>query len=235
MKIIFLNAWYAKAGKGFLDFIRENSLYTDIFCLSEIHPKLFSELKRILIHFNGFYEESMFDRIMGFTYGQAVFSREKLAVQSLGRINIFRNVYNDVGYAVSFKLKIFNKELYVVNVHGKARPGHKLDTPVRLRQSKLIIDFLKNKPGLKIVGGDFNLLPDTRSVSMFEKDGYRNLIKEFYIKDTRGKLNHRQFAKKDIQYFADYVFISPDIKVNSFEVPNIEISDHLPLILDFFI
>ena len=69
----------------------------------------------------------------------------------------------------------------------KVRPGHKLDTPVRLRQSKLILDFLKDKVGSKIIGGDFNLLPETRSVEMFEKAGYRNLIKEFGIKNTRNK------------------------------------------------
>ena len=31
----------------------------------------------------------------------------------------------------------------------------------------------------------------------------------------------------------DYVFVSPEVKVIDFSVPNIEISDHLPLILDF--
>jgi len=32
---------------------------------------------------------------------------------------------------------------------------------------------------------------------------------------------------------SDYVFVSLEVKVKKFEVPNIEISDHLPLILDF--
>jgi endonuclease/exonuclease/phosphatase family metal-dependent hydrolase len=35
------------------------------------------------------------------------------------------------------------------------------------------------------------------------------------------------------QPFADYIFITPDIKVKNFEVPDLEISDHLPMILDF--
>ena len=35
------------------------------------------------------------------------------------------------------------------------------------------------------------------------------------------------------QHFADYVFVSKDVKVKKFEVPYLEISDHLPLILDF--
>lgn len=32
---------------------------------------------------------------------------------------------------------------------------------------------------------------------------------------------------------ADYCFVFPEVKIKSFEVPNIEIFDHLPLILDF--
>lgn len=234
MKIIFLNCWYAKAGKIFFDFIEKNSSSTDIFCLAEIYPKLFPKLKRILPNFKGFYEKSMFDSVMGFTYGQATFFKEKFDTQNLRRINIYRQVYNDMGYALPYKLRVHGKTLYVTNVHGKARPGHKLDTPVRLRQSKLILDFLKDKVGSKIIGGDFNLLPETRSVEMFEKAGYRNLIKEFGIKNTRNKFAWNTLKKsEEKQYFADYVFVSPDVKVNTFEVPNIEISDHLPLILDF--
>ena len=234
MRIIFLNCWYAKAGEAFFDFVKENSLNTDIFCFTEIYPGLFSKLKKMLPNFEGFYEKSMLDRTMHYIYGQAVFSKEKFDMQNLGRINLFKNVYNDMGYASPFKLKVCSKILYIVNVHGKARPVHKLDTPVRLRQSKLILDFLKNKTGLKIVGGDFNLLSETRSVGMFEKAGYRNLIKEFGIKNTRNRLIWN-FLKKgeEKQYFADYVFISEDVKVNSFEVPDCEISDHLPMVLDF--
>ena len=120
-----------------------------------------------------------------------------------------------------------------MNVHGKAMPGHKLDTPARIRQSRNIIDFLKGKNGPKIIGGDFNLDFHTKSVKMFEDAGYRNLIKEYGIKDTRGEVNHRQYTSSEQQYFSDYCFVSQDVKVKDFKVPDIGISDHLPLILDF--
>ena len=67
------------------------------------------------------------------------------------------------------------------------------------------------------------------------------LILENKIKTTRNFHAWRQ-AKEMVadgyrfygeQKFADYVFVSKDVKVKNFEVPNIEISDHLPLILDF--
>mgnify|MGYP001593384023 CR=1 FL=1 len=233
MKIIFLNCWYAKTGRVFFDFVKENSLNTDIFCFQEVYPKLFSKLQELQPNHVGRYATENKVELLGYVYGEAIFVKKGLDIVSSGKINLFRQVYNDVGYMQYANIRISGKMIYLANIHGKARPGHKLDTPARLRQSKLIIDFLENKPGLKIIGGDFNLLLETRSVGMFEEAGYRNLIKEFDIKDTRGKLSHRQFTQKDIQYFADYVFISPNVKVKSFSVPNIEVSDHLPLILDF--
>lgn len=233
MKVIFLNAWYAKTGKVFFDFVKENSLNTDIFSFQEVDPKLFSKLQELLPNHVGCYATENKVELLGYVYGEAIFVRKGLDIVSFGKINLFRQVINDVGYMQCADIRMGGKMIHLANIHGKARPVHKLDTPARLRQTKLIINKFNNKTGPKIIGGDFNLMPKTKSVRMFEEEGYKNLIKEFNIKDTRGRLNHRQFAKKDIQYFADYVFVSPEVKVKGFEVPNVEISDHLPLILDF--
>ena len=214
----------------------KNSPTTDIFCLSEVQPELFSKLEFMLPHFRGFYEVGRFDKVMGLTYGQAAFVKRGIEAQILGKVDTFRNVYNDMGFAMSLILTINKKPVYLMNVHGKARPGHKLDTPARARQSQKIINFLKSKEGPKIIGGDFNLMPSTYAVRLFEKEDYRNLIKDFEIKSTRNRLSWEQFASGPgfvRQYYADYVFVSPDVKVKNFEVPNVEISDHLPLILDF--
>ena len=76
-------------------------------------------------------------------------------------------------------------------------------------------------------------MPNTKSIKMIKEAGYKNLIKDFGIKTTRNKLAWDQFPDEEKQNFADYVFVSPEIKVRKFSVPNLEISDHLPLILDF--
>ena len=34
------------------------------------------------------------------------------------------------------------------------------------------------------------------------------------------------------QLFSDYVFVSPEVAVSGFSVPEDEISDHLPMIVD---
>ena len=234
MKIIFLNCWYAKTGKVFFDFVRASSLETDIFCFQEVNPELFSKLQGLLPSHVGHYVTENKVECLEHIYGEAIFAKKGLNIVSSGKIALFRQVYNNMGFMQHVNIETNGKTICLVNLHGKARPGHKLDTPARLRQSRLIIDFLKNKPGLKIVGGDFNLLPETKSIRLIEDAGYKNLIKDFAIKATRNRLSWEGLKRnEEKQYFADYVFASFDVKVNSFEVPNIEISDHLPMILNF--
>jgi len=234
MRIIFLNCWYAKTKKVFFDFVKENSLSTDIFCFQEVSPKLFEKLRRLLPKYHGVYATENKMELLGYIYGQAIFVQRDLVIISSGKINLYRQVINDVGYMQYADMRINGKMIYFANIHGKARPGHKKDTPARLRQSKLITDFLKNKPGSKIIGGDFNLLPETKSIKLIEAAGYKNLIKDFAIQATRNKLSWESLKKgEEKQYFADYVFVSPEVKVKNLSVPNVEISDHLPMVLDF--
>ena len=82
-----------------------------------------------------------------------------------------------------------------------------------------------------MIGGDFNLAPETKSIAMLTENGYRDLIKDFKIRTTRNRLAWEMYPESK-QYFSDYVFASPEVKVKEFTVPENEISDHLPLILD---
>jgi endonuclease/exonuclease/phosphatase family metal-dependent hydrolase len=111
-------------------------------------------------------------------------------------------------------------------VHGLWNGKGKTDSVERIAQSQRIKQFLDTINNPKILCGDFNLRPDTESVKIIES-GMRNLIKEYDIKSTR-----TSFYQKEEKY-ADYIFASADIIVNSFEVLNEEVSDHAPLLLDF--
>jgi len=231
MRIIFLNSWFGEAGKPFFDFIKKESSKTDIFCFMEFTPDLFIKVSEILTGHTGFIEKGMVLESKGVVDCQVIFTRKDINVTASGKLNLYKNATNDVGFG---SFVIFEKEgkiINLLNIHGKSQPGHKMDTPARIKQSKILIDFFKDKNGPKIIGGDFNLNLDTKSVKMFEESGYRNLIRDYKIKNTRNELSWKQF--NNVQHFADYVFVSKDVKVKKFEVPYLEISDHLPLILDF--
>lgn len=233
MRVIFLNSWFGKGGKPFFDFIKSESSKTDIFCFMEYTRDLFDKTSKILNNFNGFIEEGTLLKLWGVIDSQVIFAQKNLEILSSGKLDIYKNTPTDTGFASYIVFKNDGKIVNLLNVHGKTRPGHKMDTPARIKQSQKIIKFMKDKSGLKIIGGDFNLNPDTKSVRLFEEAGYKNLIKDFGIENTRNKLTWEQFPNEEKQHFADYVFVSPDVKVKNFEVPYTEVSDHLPQILEF--
>jgi len=225
MKLLFLNAWQGTVKSKIDNFIREKSLEIDFFCFQEAAKSKKWLFKDLLADYRLVTDDKYISNSNKFF--QATYINKAFEVK---QVTTLLKKELDTGLVLCTSFQFGNKILTVCNVHGIATPGNKMDTAGRLKQSEEIIDFLKKIDGPKIVGGDFNLEFDTQSVKMFEKNGYRNLIKEYKIKTTRNRLSWERFPKK--QYFADYVFVSSDVKVLNFSVPNIEISDHLPQILE---
>lgn len=227
---------FGRVGKAYFDFIKKESSKTDIFCFMEVSPELYSKLSSTLKDFNGLYKKGLTLKLFSVICGQAIFVRKGIEIEENGKVLVYCQSSEDAGFLQFSKIGIGEKKFWIGNVHGKTLPGDKFDTPIRIKQSQKIIDFFADKNEPKIIGGDFNLEFDTKSVKMFEEAGYRNLIKDFKIKSTRNNISWKQFQNEPgfvKQYFADFCFVSSEVKVNGFEVPNIEVSDHLPLILDF--
>ena len=167
-------------------------------------------------------------------FGNATFVRKSVAVTGSEIQFVYREPNSLTGKDIStiprniltIDIASRGSTFSVTNLHGAWQENtKKLDTPERIQQSQKILDFFATKSRPKILCGDFNLMPETESLLMLERFGLRNLIKEFHITDTRGALY------EEPQRFADYVLASPEINVRSFSVPDIQISDHLPLIL----
>lgn len=232
MRIIFFNIWHGELWDKLQKFLEQQAAGTDIFCFMEVNPEVQDKLRSVLSGYgNIYFKGHKIDHNGGVFQGISVFVSDKLKIIDSFTDNLFKPIHNDAGGLLAVEFEIEGKRFFVGSVHGKAQPGEKLDTPERLEQSKRIIELFEDKKGPRIIGGDFNLYPDTKSVSMFEEAGYRNLIREFNIKSTRNKISWEHF--KNVQYYADYCFTSPDVKVITFEVPNVEVSDHEPQILDF--
>ena len=118
------------------------------------------------------------------------------------------------------------EQFAVINVHGIWQNSIKTDTEAKIEQSKKILDLAGSASGRKIICGDFHLLPDTRSIRMLN-DRYRDLIHEFEVVSTRSPL-----YTKAVRY-SDYVFADKDLRIKSFVVSDMSISDHLPMVLEF--
>jgi len=142
------------------------------------------------------------------------------------------------GSALITHLKFGDQTIIACNVHGCAAPVDKRDCEERIIASQEIINFMSQFDGHKIIAVDFNLYPDTRSIQLFSEAGYQNLIRDYKISTTRGTLAKQMHPEYGIppsvfQEFADYMFVSPRIMVGAFEVPDLPLSDHLPMIVEF--
>jgi len=227
MKIVFLNVWNAHEREPLFAFIREQIQDTDIFCLQEAYPNTRHLFEDAL---PGFRLTSAYKFIVtDEDFAQATYVREGLE-QGTAEVLFEREPFR-CGLGICTPVRFGEDVLQVINFHGLSKPGAKMDDPDRLRQSRGLIEFMAGKPGPKIIGGDLNLMPDTESVGMFAKNGYRDLIADFKIPTTRNRLVWDKYPDSK-QYYSDYVFVSPEVKVKEFSVPQNEISDHLPLIVD---
>lgn len=226
MKLIFLNAWSGKAREGIVQFLQDQSPTTDVFCFQEADGEMKDLAQSGLADYR--MVEAYKYLAKGSNFPQATYVKNPLPIGDSGTI-LENETFGGLGLYVQVPLG--SCTTHIVNFHGVSRPVDKLDDPARLKQSERLLDFCEDKTGPRIVGGDFNLLPETRSIEMFAEKGYRDLIKEFRIETTRNRLAWDMYPNNK-QYFCDYVFVSPEVKLKSFSVPSLEISDHLPLILE---
>jgi endonuclease/exonuclease/phosphatase family metal-dependent hydrolase len=125
-------------------------------------------------------------------------------------------------------LDISGRKLRLLNYHGiwsKDKTGTGKTKTACEFIKKLALDV--NCPA--IVAGDFNLFPDTESITVFKPE-LKSLVDEYKIKTTRPITNELSGKTRNV---VDYIFITKEIKVNDFQVLDIDVSDHLPLVLDF--
>ncbi len=123
------------------------------------------------------------------------------------------------------QVEINGKKLNLLNHYGHHIDSHKLGDDETMRQVKQIIEYIKHLEGSVVLCGDFNLSPESDSIK-FIAENLVNLSVEHKLNTTRSKLTYKNEV-------CDYIFVSHDIKVNSFVMDDTIISDHNALILDF--
>ncbi len=123
------------------------------------------------------------------------------------------------------------KTVLVAHFHGLRDPSGKGGTPTRQAQSRAVVEFLvalRREDEPCVLSGDFNVLPDDPMFDDLAAIGLQDLVTRRGFTDTRTSL----YAKP--QRFADYMAVSPALRLTGFDVPaHPEVSDHRPLILDF--
>ncbi len=197
--------------------------YNDIINMLPGYAGYFSEYGE-----KGYYSED--SQKLDFKYGIATFVRKDFNQSFLGGITLYNldTKWNDYSgnFAAGAAMAVKVERYSIINIHGLWQGSIKNDTEAKIKQSEKILDFAKNIDGLKIICGDFNLLPDTKSIKLF-RDKYQDLILDYRVTDTRGSL-----YAKDSRY-SDYVFADGNISIKNFYSSDVKVSDHLPLVIEF--
>lgn len=230
MREISLNIWKGKEREPLRQFIHDHAGRADLFSLQEVEDPIYCELQQALPDYDSFRWVNQAHP----GYCPAFFVRKSFSIE---QIHTDFLVKGESGSGMSAVIKGPSGGVFVMcNIHGRSRPGDKLDIPERIEQSRGIVEHLDQFRDYPIIiAGDFNLMPQTRSIKMIEQAGFRNLIKDFGVTDTRGPINRRKYlgSEEGIQNFADYTFVSNKVRILGFDVPQVAVSDHLPMILDF--
>lgn len=242
MKIEVLNIWGGTLLDLLINHIKRQANEIDIFCFQEVlkgysgnrltYEKatvdIFNQIEEILPNHVGY-----FAPIQNNQEGLGMFIRKTIPITIQSDIFVYRwkdamenNDARTLGRNLQYVQFMRNGEQITVgNFHGLWNGKDKIDSSDRIEQSNKIRQFLDKQKGKKILCGDFNLLPGTESLKILEK-GMRNLIVEYSVKSTRSSLY------KKSERLADYVLVSPDVKVIDFYVLPDEVSDHLALVVE---
>jgi len=124
-------------------------------------------------------------------------------------------------------LVIGGLSLDLFNLHGIWGLGGD-DTPARLKMSQIIIDQIQDMENV-ILSGDFNVKPNTQTIANIEQH-LTNVFKDELTTTFNMK---RKTNPGYATAVVDMVFASPHIQIISKSCPQVDISDHLPLVVEF--
>lgn len=125
------------------------------------------------------------------------------------------------------KIKAGSKTINLLNYHGFLIWGSRAGNKTTEAYSKVILEHMDaaSRDEYVILSGDFNLSPASKSLRMIS-GRYPDLISRYKIKTTRNELSREKTP-------VDNIFVNDRVRVKSFRVPRVYISDHLPLVMSF--
>ena len=244
MKLLQLNAWMGRLTPQIVSLIQQEQ--PDIITAQEVFdvdgPVVFPDnMVNVFqqIQSAGAFEHTYFSPAWGMeiahqhaTFGNAIFSKfpleEKETVFTHGSYNSdltpgtrVENTRN----AQFVRVMAGDKPLWLVNhhAHWELTPQGSETSVARMQ---IVRDKIANLPGTKIFAGDFNVLPGTPTLQLF--DGMLEDSTDTYkLTTTLSKFG------KVTDVACDHVLVSPEIHVQNFHVLEELVSDHKALLLEF--
>jgi endonuclease/exonuclease/phosphatase family metal-dependent hydrolase len=258
MKLICINCWGGKQREALHAYMQAHASSTDIFCLQEVFSspvpvlekegmdfQLLQHLESAFPDFQMWYAPMVTARVLshveGVTSGNVIMIKRGIEVSSHG-FSYLHGVMkeyplhagHDIGFMQYAEIMHEGKTHTIINVHGIAS-WPKEDSVERDAQLHVLMQYITQRTQPIILCGDFNLFPHTRSIQELS-NALCNLGAQYGISTTRSDLHYDIFGRGPaVDRISDYMFVSPVVEVRHFSVPSAQVSDHLPLELDYSI
>lgn len=250
VKFLQINIFKGKFLEELVEFIKKQE--PDIITMQEVSAgnvnfyvektNLFDLLKERLGDYRGvFHSNTKIVDSPTALFGNAVFSKKPICGSQVIGLQTFRHLtfdeFNNNTDDVWSKLSrhmldavidFGDFRLHAISTHFR-RIVPPVDNPQSTKQAKLIashLQFLGNEPF--IVGGDFNMPPESEVIKIVS-GAANNLMTDSGVKQT---LNPRVHELGDRGYLVDFIFTSKHFKKVSLDVPQVTVSDHLPIVAE---
>lgn len=247
IKILTLNIWGGEFLERVVDFIRKES--PDVTLLQEVYSgtgNLDSKYQSLYVlqaklHYAYYaFEPSLIDvrSIGNILWGNAILSRFPIRNQRsiffdipFGEVSLEKTYLQNRTQFIPMNIlgtniKISNKDISTYSVHGIwGFDGE--DNQRRLKMSKIIVDEIKDKENV-ILAGDFNVQPNTKTVGNIEKH-LQNVFKNDLV--STFNMKHKSFPTYAATV-VDMIFVSKHFNVISHNMPDVDVSDHMPLVCE---
>lgn len=243
-KVISLNLWHGgRLLPAILDFLRSED--ADVIALQEVFASRdrsfearFRSLEALapLGYANRDYVEAFVNRLDegAVPEGNAIISKFPIIGHSASSIfDSARTEFTDTpeNYPIlprvlqGVRLKTPVGELNVYNQHGIWDLKGDRYSPERQKMAQVIIDEVKGKPNV-ILAGDSNAAPGNQ---LFTEIGKH--LKNAFDPPPKSTFNMRQKINPGYATAAvDIMYVSPNIKVLSATCPDVDVSDHRPIV-----
>lgn len=250
IKFIQVNIFKGKYFNSLVEFIKKED--PDIISAQEVttyQANLFKDktvdLFKVLkekVNMNGVYAGIIkFNNLKNGILGNAVFYKFPIVGKKIIILKTFRPVAeNEVDgpkaliirpqlarNLIDATLKIGDRKIHALCWHG-AWTAPPTDTQETLRQAKIASDYLKNLRTPFILGGDLNNTIESKTVGLINKVA-NNLMFKASVKMTTHPKIHKIAPRG---FLIDYIFVSKHFKLKSIRIPEILVSDHLPVVAE---
>jgi endonuclease/exonuclease/phosphatase family metal-dependent hydrolase len=216
---------------GTFELPQRANLYEDVKAILPRHETMFAPVARGTL-FEG-------EREVTSEFGLGTFVRDTLPIIGQG-LGFVHSQFSADGWGPhprsrnAHGIRMFRYDagsaVTIVQMHGLRDLAGKGDTPARLAQADALAALIEkvSQPGEPLVlCGDLNLLPDSETFAILRSFGLIDLVTTRGFTDTR-----TSWYPKEGRY-ADYLLVTPDVKVENFDVAaDPEVSDHRALLLE---